>query len=307
MFNPPGLLHKTSGAKDELWVKSSVPAWLWVRWFCWNDPPEWERWNLSCTRLPPRPATHTPHVNSNYWFTVRTTSTLTYFCVRRSVPSGQCYTMFIQMNDATSHRPQRLLHFGWTLHCLVTFCASAVASPVFLSWTYEVGIIKTNKWIIKEIKKLQLVRSDPSWILTHHEEGSSVIILLEKLVFSFRRFVSDEFAAVAQLGSALLLCQVVESLDFSLLLLHAEDKHTHQHSVTTETLSSSTCSCKTSVCTHTSRASLSLLMRFSSRTFQASYSSSSFSPSVSRASRAASVRRFSSNSFLASSSTILSV
>lgn len=46
------------------------------------------------------------------------------------------------------------------------------------------------------------------------------------------------------------------------------------------------------------------MMRFSSRTFQASYSSSSFSSSVSRASSAASERLFSSSSFFASSSTI---
>lgn len=56
--------------------------------------------------------------------------------------------------------------------------------------------------------------------------------------------------------------------------------------------------------TYASRSSRSRLIRFSSRTFQASYSSSSFSSSVSSASSAASERLFSSNSFFASSSTI---
>lgn len=58
--------------------------------------------------------------------------------------------------------------------------------------------------------------------------------------------------------------------------------------------------------TYASRSSRSRLIRFSSRTFQASYSSSSFSSSVSSASSAASERLFSSSSFFASSSTICS-
>lgn len=57
-------------------------------------------------------------------------------------------------------------------------------------------------------------------LLFIHEEGSSVVILLEELVFAFAGFVGDEFAVVAELGPALLLRQVVESVDFSLLLLH---------------------------------------------------------------------------------------
>lgn len=50
-----------------------------------------------------------------------------------------------------------------------------------------------------------------------------MVVLLEELVFAFAGFVGDLFPAVAELSPALLLCQVVESLDFSLLLLHAED------------------------------------------------------------------------------------
>lgn len=61
--------------------------------------------------------------------------------------------------------------------------------------------------------------------LTDHEEGSSVVVLLEELVFSFGGFVGDDFAAVAELSPALLLRHVMESLNFSLLPLHAEDKH----------------------------------------------------------------------------------
>ncbi len=52
-----------------------------------------------------------------------------------------------------------------------------------------------------------------------------MVVLLEELVFAFGGFVGDDFAAVAELRPALLLCQVVESLNFSLLSLHAEDKH----------------------------------------------------------------------------------
>lgn len=52
-----------------------------------------------------------------------------------------------------------------------------------------------------------------------------MVVLLEELVFAFGGFVGDDFAAVAELSPALLLCQVVESLNFSLLPLHAEDKH----------------------------------------------------------------------------------
>lgn len=64
-------------------------------------------------------------------------------------------------------------------------------------------------------------------MVTHHEEGSSVVVLLEELVFAFGGFVGDDLAVVAELGSALLLSQAVESLDFRLLLLEAENK---QHS-----------------------------------------------------------------------------
>lgn len=61
--------------------------------------------------------------------------------------------------------------------------------------------------------------------MTHHEEGSSVVVFLEELVFAFAGFVGDELTAVAELGPALLLRHVVESLNFRLLLLQAEDKH----------------------------------------------------------------------------------
>ena len=83
---------------------------------------------------------------------------------------------------------------------------------------------------------LHVDRVCPMWLLsavTHHEEGSSVVVLLEELVFAFGGFVGDHFAAVAQLGSALLLRQAVESLNFSLLPLHAEDRHHSLPSATT--------------------------------------------------------------------------
>lgn len=54
-----------------------------------------------------------------------------------------------------------------------------------------------------------------------------MVVLLEELVFAFGGFVGDDLAVVAQLGPALLLSQAVESLDFRLLLLEAENK---QHS-----------------------------------------------------------------------------
>lgn len=54
-----------------------------------------------------------------------------------------------------------------------------------------------------------------------------MVVLLEELVFAFGGFVGDDLAVVAELGSALLLSQAVESLDFRLLLLEAENK---QHS-----------------------------------------------------------------------------
>lgn len=55
---------------------------------------------------------------------------------------------------------------------------------------------------------------------THHEEGPSVVILLEELVFSFGAFIGDNFAIVAQLSPTFLVCHVVELLNFSLLSLH---------------------------------------------------------------------------------------
>lgn len=60
---------------------------------------------------------------------------------------------------------------------------------------------------------------------THHEESSSVVVLLKELVFAFAGFVGDDFAIIAELSSAFLLCQVVESFDFSLLPLHPAKKH----------------------------------------------------------------------------------
>lgn len=69
--------------------------------------------------------------------------------------------------------------------------------------------------------------------MTYHEEGSSVVVLLEELVFAFAGFVGDDFAAVTELSPALLLRQTVESLNFSLLSLHAEDKHHSLPSSTT--------------------------------------------------------------------------
>lgn len=56
--------------------------------------------------------------------------------------------------------------------------------------------------------------------MTHHEEGSSVVILLEELVFAFGAFVGDDFAAVPKLSPALFVCHVVEFINFSLLPLH---------------------------------------------------------------------------------------
>lgn len=54
-----------------------------------------------------------------------------------------------------------------------------------------------------------------------------MVVLLEELVFAFGGFVGDDFAAVAELSPALLFCQVVESLNFRLLPLHAEEEHHH--------------------------------------------------------------------------------
>lgn len=50
----PKLPVVLSGSQREA---SSWPAWLWVRWSCWSDPPELVSWSLSCTRHPPRPVT----------------------------------------------------------------------------------------------------------------------------------------------------------------------------------------------------------------------------------------------------------
>lgn len=64
---------------------------------------------------------------------------------------------------------------------------------------------------------------------THHEEGSSVVVLLQELVFALGCLVGDDLATVAQLGPPLLLRQVVESVDLDLLPLHAEDRQHRQH------------------------------------------------------------------------------
>lgn len=54
-----------------------------------------------------------------------------------------------------------------------------------------------------------------------------MVVLLEELVFAFAGFVGDLFTAVSELSPTLLLCHVMESLDFSLLLLHARDRTPH--------------------------------------------------------------------------------
>lgn len=64
---------------------------------------------------------------------------------------------------------------------------------------------------------------------THHEKGSSVVVLLQELVFALGRLVGDDLATVAQLCPPLLLRQVVESVDLGLLPLHAEDRQHCQH------------------------------------------------------------------------------
>ena len=57
-----------------------------------------------------------------------------------------------------------------------------------------------------------------------------MVILLQELVFALGRLVGDDFAAVTQLCSALLLCEVVEPLDLRLVLLHARNKRENSRS-----------------------------------------------------------------------------
>ena len=52
-----------------------------------------------------------------------------------------------------------------------------------------------------------------SVVSAHHKEGSSVVVLLQELVFAFRGFVGDDFTVVAKLSPALFLCEAVESLN----------------------------------------------------------------------------------------------
>lgn len=48
-----------------------------------------------------------------------------------------------------------------------------------------------------------------------------MVVLLQELVFALGCFVGDDFPADAEFGSALLLCEIVESLDLGFFLLNS--------------------------------------------------------------------------------------
>lgn len=54
-----------------------------------------------------------------------------------------------------------------------------------------------------------------------------MVVLLKELVFALGCFVSDNFPVYAEFSSTLLLCEIVESLNFSFLLLNSRD-HTER-------------------------------------------------------------------------------
>lgn len=54
-----------------------------------------------------------------------------------------------------------------------------------------------------------------------------MVVLLQELVLALGCFVGDEFAVDAEFGSTLLLCEVVESLDFGFFLLDSRDRTGH--------------------------------------------------------------------------------
>lgn len=55
----PNVMYQPSIHYFSLMVRSTIPAWLWEEWFCWNDPPGLVRWNLSCILLHLHPAEKT--------------------------------------------------------------------------------------------------------------------------------------------------------------------------------------------------------------------------------------------------------
>lgn len=97
-----------------------------------------------------------------------------------------------------------------TVHsCTYTFSYN---SNNHSSATYGVFLIRMHCIEFSEPQCLQQ---------THHEEGSSVVVLLEELVFALWGLVCDLFSIIPQLGPALLLGEAVEPLNLRLLFLHS--------------------------------------------------------------------------------------
>jgi len=137
-------------------------------------------------------------------------------------------------------------------------------------------------------------------VRTHHEEGTTMIVLLQELVFALRCFVGNKLGVVSKLLPPLLFCHVAQTFSFQPFPFNPAIRHIMQylrHWILTfwppDVRN-----------THCSLSSRSLLILFNSRSFQASYSTSSFSSSVLMAFNDGSSPSFTDVSFRTYSSTI---
>lgn len=103
-----------------------------------------------------------------------------------------------------------------------------------------------------------------------------MIVFLEELVFALCCFVCDKLGVVPKLLPPLLFCHVAQPFGFQSFPFNPEIRHVMQY------LWHWIFDILSIWCwwTHCSRSSRSRLIRFNSRSFQASYSTSSFSSSV---------------------------
>lgn len=95
------------------------------------------------------------------------------------------------------------------------------------SWCTEISFEDVLFFILnREAQKKQIskkvwhvINYSTSLIFTHHEEGSSVVVLLQELVLALGCFVGDDFSIDAELSSTLLFSEIAESVDVSFFLL----------------------------------------------------------------------------------------
>lgn len=204
----------------DVWKKSSWPAWLWGGWFCWSGPPEWGHWSLSWTHslLHPGNRSHSANIKdkTSYSDKIRLPS-FNYMnggSFLFYIPESHLWIFYNSAHTAYKNHSNNLTHVvvnkrGTVHSCTYTFSYN---SNNHSSATYGVFLIRMHCIEFSEPQCLQQ---------THHEEGSSVVVLLEELVFALWGLVCDLFSIIPQLGPALLLGEAVEPLNLRLLFLHS--------------------------------------------------------------------------------------